>query len=173
MYEVGKKYPVDCAKVKDTLTGRYYFIPVFPLRHKDPAFGVKNEHYHLDLRFFVCNKIKETFGIKDFKTLAPVWAEHISRFRFINIRKRETLCVSTTSGMPMEQIIENANGYSSSTKASKMFIDWQKTMIGKSCAGKRCPHYGTEMIDTGDKLVCPMHNLIGCKTTEKIIAYEP
>lgn len=52
---------------------------------------------------------------------------------------------------------------------AKNYNDWYKSMIGKSCAGKKCPHLGTIMIEQDGVLVCPLHNLKGCPQKEVII----
>jgi uncharacterized Zn finger protein (UPF0148 family) len=42
-------------------------------------------------------------------------------------------------------------------------------MIGKSCKGKKCPHFGANMIEKNGELVCPIHNLKGDLKTLKIV----
>ncbi|WP_425438149.1 Rieske 2Fe-2S domain-containing protein [Mucilaginibacter yixingensis] len=34
-----------------------------------------------------------------------------------------------------------------------------KSFTGQVCAGRRCPHFGTEMLEKDGTLVCPMHGL--------------
>jgi hypothetical protein len=36
---------------------------------------------------------------------------------------------------------------------------WYKGYAGKNCKGRKCPHYGTEMLEREDLQVCPMHGL--------------
>lgn len=50
-------------------------------------------------------------------------------------------------------------------------MTWYNSFLGKSCAGKKCPHLGTTMIEQEGKLVCPLHKLQGCLKTLKIIEY--
>ena len=50
-----------------------------------------------------------------------------------------------------------------------VYWTWYKSMIGKSCKGRRCPHFGTMMHERDGKLICPLHNLEGDIETELII----
>ena len=59
VYEVGKYYNIECAKIQFNVlplfgTKRAHvveYIPIIGVKHADPQFGTKLEHYHIDGRF--------------------------------------------------------------------------------------------------------------------------
>lgn len=150
-------------------------VPISPLLHADKAFSPAPAHYHIDGRF----QHTKRFKVRDGKTQNAVFTpgtanlinngglHHYNAFNGIIYTIKELVwirkvCVRLTTGL---QFIT----FDGDLAKPLDFIAWEQSMVGKSCAGKRCPHYGTVMIDTGDKLVCPMHGLIGSKETETII----
>lgn len=167
MYEVGKKYLVDVAICKDLIEEKRVIIPILPLKHKDPAFGVNYDHYHVDCRFEMEASVMVGMDIRNFTTTAPLWTtDHpyiFMRYRILKITKRRLKCVNLTTGFDFK-FMEKPE-YSEQADNIKKYWSWYASMVGKSCPGKRCPHYGTEMIDNGKHLQCPMHNLIASKRT--------
>jgi len=53
----------------------------------------------------------------------------------------------------------------------KGWKEWYANYIGKSCKGRKCPHYGTHMLEVNGSLLCPLHHLKGDIETETIIAF--
>ncbi len=155
--EVGKMYNVRCAVIKagysDEIVG---CTPIIGERHKDVQFGVDYIHYHVDGRFArrgdwievdeegKTNAIVEIFKVSESRTYMGE----------VVIRKRK--CKRLTTGIKPPPKAEKYNA-------------WYKTMIGKSCKGRKCPHLGTKMMEENGVLVCPLHNLHGDLITEKII----
>lgn len=155
---IGKYYLVPCAIVKSGTTT--HVVPVIGEKHKDPQFGVKYEHYHIDGRFTNGSGRKHRYDTSaDGYTNGIVPLEDygylgsLSQFQGIEIRKRK--CKRLTTG-----IIPPDRGE---------YIEWYSSYVGKSCAGKKCPHLGTQMLEYNNQLVCPLHNLKGCLKTELII----
>jgi hypothetical protein len=143
---VGKYYLVAHVTAFCKNTGKkLYDEPIFPIYHSDPQFAKAADilHYHKDGRF--------RKGIHFSNSIVSNADVDLSEVFYI--RKK---CVSAVCGlyMPQEQ---------------KSWLVWQKSMVGKSCKGKKCPHRGAMMIEVDGHLFCPMHNLVGCAKTEKIV----
>ncbi len=160
----GKYYTVVHAVLRDLKPvydePDFILVPVFPFLHKDPSFSTQPEHYHIDGRFKFNN---DYFEINNGITTNAIFLnlpEERAWNKFVKLVYVRKKCVRLSTGLDVV------------TKNPHKWIEWYKTMEGKSCAGKRCPHYGTKMIDRGDHYFCPMHNLIGCSKTEKILNYE-
>lgn len=51
----------------------------------------------------------------------------------------------------------------------KKVDELENVEVGKSCKGKKCPHFGTTMIEKDGVLICPLHNLKGSLKTSKIV----
>lgn len=153
--EVGKFYKVPCAVVKNRYGDIIYYVPVIGDAHKDKKF-FNYTHYHIDGRFsnknvgYGVDENGKTNGIVAWGRENPVnlFSEEI----VYKIRK----CKRLTTGINPPP---NAHAY----------WNWKKSMIGKSCKGKKCPHLGVDMFVEGNKLVCPLHNLIGDIKKEIII----
>jgi len=168
---VGKYYKVPCAQVMiisfaGKETGTVYNVPILGVEHADKTFPFTKRHYHIDGRFckrgddeidaYTVTKDGKTnvIVITDNEYLEGRWAN----FRFSRIVYKNIVAKSTTTGLDF-----------SKKEVPEKIADWQKKMIGKSCAGKRCPHLGTTMHESDGFLVCPLHNLRGDIHTEKII----
>lgn len=142
---VGKYYLVAHVSGFNKDTGeKLWDEPIFPILHSDPQFA-RNDimHYHKDGRF------RKDIHFSNY----IVSNVDVNLSEVFYLRKK---CLSAVCGlyMPQEQ---------------KKWVDWQKDMVGKSCKGKKCPHRGAMMIEVDGHLFCPMHNLVGCATTEKIV----
>lgn len=170
--KVNKFYTVACALVKDLgkpegdSDNKLILIPVAPFLHVDKQFSSATAHYHIDGRF-TNRDLNNRLGIEKGLTNTAVFmdkedGDSYDRKKFIGIYYARFRCYRLTTGL---DVIEG--GYIPSK-----LKNWYKSMEGKSCEGKKCPHYGVQMLDRGTHLFCPMHNLVGCKTTNKILPYE-
>jgi hypothetical protein len=155
--EVGKFYNVPCAVIKNHYNEIICYVPVIGNPHNEKQFGFDHIHYHIDGRF--TTESENNYGVdENGKTNGiVVWGKNESVNRFaedIVIKRRK--CRRLTTGIKPPP---NATPY----------WNWHKSMIGKSCKGKKCPHLGVDMFEKDSQLVCPLHNLKGCIKTEVII----
>lgn len=157
---IGKFYSVACAEMVNPNESVVY-VPIIPILHRDPQFGTAGsfEHYHLDGRF-ISQDVIATMILYEGRTNNIIAPKDINAyFRFKKVVRKRRKCVRLITGLNLNNSIP----------APEKWLKWYKTMIGKSCAGKKCPHYGTQMIETNGRLVCPLHNLEGSIETNKII----
>jgi hypothetical protein len=154
--QVGNFYNVRCAKMQSH-NGTYNYIPVIGGIHSDPQFGTNHRHIHIDGRFIGKNSY---FWIDEGITnhIIFVDGEFNQSNKFIEFVVKRRKCMRLTTGIRPPH---PKNG-------GLEYWQWYKSMIGKSCAGKRCPHFGTVMHERDGKLVCPLHNLEGDIETEVI-----
>lgn len=153
--EVGKFYLVKCAKMINNYGKVVDYIPVIGEEHKDPQFGVKFSHYHVDGRF------KNNYTDRDGRTNSVFSKESIGYDKCIaEIVWKKRKCIRTTTGIKPPR------------HKDEIYYPWYKSYIGKSCKGRKCPHLGTAMNLVDGKLVCPLHNLTGCAEKEVIIPLE-
>lgn len=160
-YEVGKYYKVVCMECKhidwqDKV--EVLFVPIIDILHRDPQFGPKLFHYHVDGRF-ANKKVQSEFCMNEGRTNTAVWMYDQNQ-RWVAVKKieKKLQCKRSDTGIITDTL-----------KYDSRYWKWYRSMIGKSCAGKKCPHLGTEMLERNWKLVCPMHGLTGDIATEKII----
>lgn len=164
--EVGKTYYVRCALRRNEWGGKY-FVPIIGELHNDKNFGIDAFHYHIDGRFCtrkqmeihgVCNEGKTNYIIREpHDQYYELWLTY--KIAYIRM-----VCRRTGTGLNIK--------WEEKGKANSIFkryFRWYDSMVGKSCAGKRCPHLGYTMKEEGGQLVCPLHNLKGDIKTEKII----
>lgn len=147
---VGKYYNVTCA-IMNYADNTKTYIPVIGMPHSDPQFGAARKHYHIDGRFY-----REQHADGKGQTNHPVWVEGLNSECFAGITVLRKQCKRLTTGL---KLYSPGNPYK----------DWYDTMIGKSCAGRKCPHRGTYMLERDGRLLCPLHNLQGDIKTEVII----
>lgn len=157
---VGKYYSVAHA-VLLTKDGKKHYVPINPFKHKDPQFGADFYHYHIDGRFGMTRWALNWFNVIDGKTNMAVSEDEKSfnvtaRYKIENIVYRTKRCLRTTTGVKPPV-------YATS------YFKWYNTMVGKKCTGRKCPHFGTVMVEDNGKLVCPMHGLRGDMEKEIII----
>lgn len=160
-YEVGKYYDVICALLQSKNSDIITIVPIIGIVHTDPQFGSLKPHYHIDGRF-VTKKVQAEFDMDGGRTNQAVWIED-GYSPYWNFKLTTTVrlkCKRLETGLIVDKI----------TNHPKRYWWWYETMIGKSCAGKRCPHLGTEMLERDGVLICPLHNLIGDLKTEIIIS---
>jgi len=144
--------------------GKIYYVPVFEHLHADEQFGFPDPHYHIDGRFEMEPRMKQQFNCWDGFTAAVIVPSSLSTYSFLSIRLTQVKCERLTTGL---KIPDNPNEKQIS-KVDK-YYSWRKSFVGKSCKGKRCPHFGTKMLEVDGQLVCPMHNLTADSKTLKII----
>jgi hypothetical protein len=154
-YEVGKYYDILHVQYLDPKGKFIEYIPVIGKPHSDPQFGVFAKHYHVDGRFI----IKKSFlphenGITNYAVFIIdenyPFGYHAGEEVVFSVK-----CLRTTTGI--------------NPPTHGKYPEWYKTFVGRSCAGKKCPHLGHTMMQVGEKLVCPLHGLMGCATKEIII----
>ena len=161
---LGQIYEQSCAIVK-TFDGKEYAIPVFAHLHADPQFGFPHEHYHIDGRFYMEPRMYHQYHLQHGFTNAVIKREG-QEPKFLRIEVRQVRCIRKETGLsfptnPTDRQRDNLENYDR----------WYETYIEKSCQGKRCPHYGTEMLEKNGLLVCPMHHLTADVQTLKIIPH--
>ncbi len=154
----GKMYLVAHAHIINKISDHHWAdIPVIPIPHKDEAFApLVSEHYHLDMRFGMPTYVKHKYCIQDAKSNHPVLIEDWFAYYVEKIIYLPKRCLRLNTGLnPPQDAVKYNN--------------WYKSMLGKSCAGKRCPHYGATMIEDNGKMYCPMHNLHADPLTLKVV----
>lgn len=174
---VGKQYLVahafleyDDKNFTDGATGTSRtYVPIIPNLHTDPQLGIRERHYHIDGRFPISQKMQNRLNIVNGETSHIIAVDSkFFLYRFIKIVYRSVKCVGSNTGLPMHRLIAKYPTHVERTG----YLNWYKQYIGKSCAGKKCPHYGATMQKKGDLLVCPLHGLTAeCKT--KVIIQHP
>lgn len=151
--EIGKFYKVRCAKIMRHDKFIEY-VPVIGICHKDISFGVRNNHYHIDGRFVVKKSTYYTPTGYTNKILSSDKGPYFLDF-VAEIVTKTMKCKRLSTG-----ILPGGN---------EPYHKWYISMVGKSCAGKKCPHFGTIMHEVDGVLVCPLHGLKGNLKTEVII----
>jgi hypothetical protein len=131
-----------------------YHIPVFNHLHRDPQFGFLHEHYHIDGRFEIHPRMRHWFKIDKGYTLTVIVTHDEASYYFQGITYRSLKCERQDTGLAFSE-----NPTEKQQKNLKNYHEWYQGFIGKSCKGRRCPHYGTIMFEKNGLLVCPMHHL--------------
>lgn len=151
---VGQMYSVAFVHVKNIKAGIDIEVPVIPIWHNDKeAFGLEDPHYHIDGRFVADNsKVGRIWRLNNGYTDMIVTEKNENELSPLFFKNKKCLRVETGVG----------HGGSVGEK-------WRKTMQGKSCKGKICPHWGVVMSNIDGILVCPMHGLRGDIEKEVII----
>lgn len=145
--------------------GKTYYVPVSPLKHKDPQFGGSGallDHCHIDGRFPMDKFCKDLFDLDSKGRTNSAVFFGIPQYTVLQLVYIRARCIRKTTGVKPPKI-------SPWTQGPSNYMEWYNSMIGKSCAGKKCPHYGTTMIEEKGKLICPLHNLTACAKTEQVI----
>lgn len=163
--QVGKFYNVRCAKIQ-LVTGAFSYTPVIGSIHSDPQFGTSSRHIHIDGRFIgkKCHYPIDVLG----QTNHVIWVDqqYVLDGLFVGFVTKRRKCRRLTTGInpPNPEHFD----YQGNRKGLVYWTRY-KSMIGKSCKGRRCPHFGTMMHERDGKLICPLHNLEGDIETELII----
>lgn len=163
-YAVGDYYDVPCAELRWKEDGRIYVVPVLDHLHADPEFGFPHEHYHIDGRFELHPRLQHWMKVQDGHTLAVIVKHDEGAYQFLGIVPQRLRCERLETGLtfspePTEKQAVNLTAYR----------EWYAGFVGRECKGRRCPHYGTEMLERDGLLVCPMHELTADAGTLKII----
>lgn len=156
---VGKYYNVKCAIVQ--VYGKDRLVPIIGILHKDAQFDFVKEHYHIDGRFtsgrgnpYDTNSLGHTNGVVTTDNSNVNSDNGNNTFKGIIVKRMK--CKRLTTGL------------SYIPPASKV-MKWKRTMIGKSCKGRKCPHLGVHMHERDGVLYCPLHGLRGDIVKEVII----
>lgn len=159
---VGKYYLVRCAKLDNG--SKIIFVPIIGKKHSDPQFGAYWDHYHIDGRFirFELGPYKVD---KHGRTVQAVSAQpgllNGAGYEFKGVELKRRKCFRLETGIDIK-------------KGGITYLRWYRSMVGKSCKGRICPHRGTVMHERDNgSLVCPLHGLIGDIQNEKIIDIFP
>lgn len=156
--EVGKWYLVAHAEMKNNLTNNIWdWIPVIPIAHTDSFAPHVDTHYHLDMRFCINSTIKYKFNIRNNQSEVPVVINDAWQYKAHKIVYKRKKCISLNTGLNLNRVHEEHD-----------FFKWVNSMKGKSCKGRKCPHFGATMNEVNGELVCPMHGLKGDIKTEII-----
>lgn len=166
--EIGSYYWVPCAEIMmPAPDGRIYYIPVFDHLHADAQFGFPDQHYHIDGRFAMDPRMKHQFHLKDGHTAAVIVPDVTSGYSFLSIAVQKIKCERLETGLSMPE-----NPTEKQQAKINQYETWYKGFIGKSCAGRKCPHFGTAMLETNGFLVCPMHKLTADPLSFKVIGMD-
>ena len=163
--QAGKMYKVLCISAfpqhvaNDINKGKMIWMPVVPFAHEDhfPDRGFVPKHYHYDTRFMSadelnwCSSEDGRTGLVS-RTLDVQWDFNVPVEKVL-MRKCRT---AVAGGMPIEL---------------DSLAVFEESHEGKSCKGKKCPHWGMPMVErTNGVLECPLHGLFGDASTERIIS---
>jgi hypothetical protein len=161
--KVGELYNVPCAEIVME-QGRNYFIPVIGNLHNDTAFGFPHEHYHIDGRFQLDPRTRHHFNLNEGYTSAVILPGEKKDYLFKGIVAREMLCIRVQTGLAIPKEPTERQ-----RPKVELYRAWYESFLGHQCAGRKCPHLGTEMLESNGRLVCPLHNLTADIGTGKII----
>jgi hypothetical protein len=156
---IGEVYEVPCAELRWD-DGRIYLIPVIDHYHADPQFGFPDQHYHIDGRFEMEPRMRHHFRVTDGRTSAVI-VKRCGTYELIAVVKKWVKCTGTITGLRLPESGDNA----------ALYQHWYESYVGQLCKGRRCPHFGTEMLETGGKLVCPMHHLVADRNSLKVLPF--
>jgi len=151
-FQIGQVYERPCAVIRMD-DGRAYRIPVIDHLHADPQFGFPHQHYHIDARFYMEPRMAHQYALNDGETASVIVPDAITP-QFEGIEKRNVKCVRQFTGLaipekPTERQVQKL----------ALYDEWYDSFVGRKCEGKRCPHYGTEMVERDGQLICPLHKL--------------
>lgn len=162
----GKKYAVFYVQ-----TGKFEteWIPIIPIIHRDDSFQFPWDHVHIDARF------EEYRAIGDMKL-----SERTNQVIIVSRTSHDGRVAATDSriiecGYKIKECLRKDTGLDFQNLLIGEWMDqnwfpWQKQYIGHQCKGKRCPHFGTTMIEKDDgTMECPLHGLVADRMTERII----
>jgi hypothetical protein len=158
--KVGEYYNVTCAEIMMD-DGRKYDIPVFDHLHADAQFGFLDKHYHIDGRFELHPRMHHYFNLESGHTSTVILPEGSNVYRFLGIVTRYLKCSGLETGLVLP--------YNSCDSKLELYLDWYISYVGKTCTGRKCPHFGTDMFEKNGQLVCPMHNLTADIHSLKVI----
>lgn len=156
LLEIGKYYAVAHVNVKNPKSTQQIDIdvPIIPIWHNDKKdFGFNFDHYHIDGRF-VGNGSKQ----------AKLW--NVSNGYATGVITDKNYNVVSEIFYKVKKCIRLETGVPGINVFAPKFIEKHR---GKSCKGRKCPHWGTTMFEHEGMLVCPMHRLKGDIVKEIII----
>ena len=165
--KIGEEYWVPCAEIMMN-DGRLYYIPVLDHLHVDPQFDFPHEHYHIDGRFYIHPRMEHQFQIEKGWTSSVIVPETSTSYRFLSIAVQYIKCERLSTGL----VIPTKPTDSQRSKLAK-YEEWYHGYIGRICKGRKCPHFGTEMLEKDGVLICPMHGLTADSATLIIVQRSP
>lgn len=161
-YEVGQAYEITCAKIRMKEDGRVYAIPVFDQAHTDTQFNFPHRHYHIDGRFEIHPRMKHRLNIEGGLTRTVILPDGSNTYDFAGLVTHTLKCERVETGLSFP-------GHTTSPEGLALYEQWYAAYIGSYCRGRKCPHLGTNMLENGGVLVCPMHNLTANGETLRVI----
>lgn len=158
--EVGKWYLVAHAEMVYCVDGNVWdCAAILPYFHKDGFAPEIPNHYHLDNRFRQPQCVQSHFRIQNAKSNYPVVELELDNWLKIgSIVYKRKKCIGLDTGLKTDMVDKDHD-----------FFKWYNSMKGKSCKGRKCPHFGATMSEINGELICPMHGLKGDILTEIII----
>lgn len=153
LYKTGVYYDIPCAEILMD-DSRIYHIPVFDHLHADPQFGFPQPHYHIDGRFYMEPRMLQFFKVIDGHTSAVITEAHKGSYILQKIVLKAVLCERNATGISIPAEPDNEQ-----KPKIEMYHNWYRKYIGQICEGRKCPHFGTQMLEKQGMLVCPMHEL--------------
>lgn len=157
---VGQYYMVAHVNVKnpESIPPIDIDVPIIPIWHNDKKdFNFPFSHYHIDGRF-VSDKSKQAkiWYVSGGYSTGAITKVQGNTTSDIFYKKKK--CIRLDTGVP------GINFH------APKFIE---KFVGKSCKGRKCPHWGTTMYESNGVLICPMHRLKGDIKKEVIISNKP
>jgi hypothetical protein len=112
--------------------------------------------------------MQHEFSVKRGHTSVVLVTEERNGYRFLGIYIKKVKCEPLTTGLdiPSDNLTERQK------MKLELYKEWYQTYLGKKCAGRKCPHFGTQMLERDGVLVCPMHHLTADRATLQIIEHE-
>jgi hypothetical protein len=156
---VGEYYHVAHVNVKNTLANPKLDIdvPVIPIWHNDEKdFNFHHSHYHIDGRFVNTHSslVARVYNVNGSGFTSTVVSQYADNYIVGEVFYKRKKCLRIYTGV---------HGI------GNHFPKFVEKYKGKSCKGRKCPHWGTLMNEVDGVLVCPMHRLIGSIEEEIII----
>jgi len=166
-YLIGESYSIPCAQIRLREDDKTFFIPVFDHAHTDPQFGFPHRHYHIDARFDIEPRMLQYFKIKEGHTSAVLTPDAPTTYTVQAITYRTLTCVRANTGISLPEIPNPQQ-----QEKIDAYHQWYQRYIGQACNGRKCPHFGTTMLNLDNKLVCPMHGLMADASTLKNYRFD-
>jgi hypothetical protein len=161
-YLIGETYDITCAEIRLKEDSRHYCIPVFNHLHADAQFNFPHQHYHIDGRFEIHPRMSHRLNIHEGLTRTVILPEGSNTYDFVGLVSQKLVYVREYTGLLFPSS-------ASTPDTLRLYKDWYSSYIGRSCKGRKCPHFGTTMLEKDGKLECPMHHLTADAGTLKII----
>jgi len=100
--------------------------------------------------------MKHRLQIQNGYTATIILTEGTAMYDFNGLVTQPLVCTQAETGLAIPP-------------GNEKYAKWYAGYIGQSCAGKKCPHLGTEMMPRDGRLVCPLHGLMADIHTLKVL----